>query len=230
MSEIERIMNGLGASSGTNVVPFGKHKGQPMEVLRQDPEYAQWILDNGVVSETKYRNVYVFLTGQQSVESQDTPEHNRYQVMFLDQTFANDVFDAAAPGLRINSVVENRVWSKLGNYNFSRQAEWDAEREEQMKHPPALEELGNVRVEFEVRGKMGGSADVQLSTGTSTARIEIKPSMGDDFPAVLRQMKASLCNVLYLGSYHGKGATLEDVKKLFGISHIKVLMHEEFWE
>jgi uncharacterized protein (DUF3820 family) len=30
-----------------NVVPFGKYKGQPVEVLAQDPQYVEWMLLQG---------------------------------------------------------------------------------------------------------------------------------------------------------------------------------------
>jgi len=82
------------------------------------------------------------------------------------------------------------------------------------------------------RTTYSGSADVQISQYRSRPelRIEIKPAMGDDYPAVLRQMKASYCNVLYLVSYTGSGATLDQVKRMFKAAGIRVITHSMFWE
>jgi hypothetical protein len=45
--------------------------------------------------------------------------------------------------------------------------------------------------------------------------IEIKPIVGDDYPAVLRQMKANGSEVLLLRDYVGTGATREQFIKTF---------------
>jgi hypothetical protein len=52
-------------------------------------------------------------------------------------------------------------------------------------------------------------------------QIECKPTLGDDYPAVLRQMRAAECDTLVIGSYTGVGATFEQVQQIFG--DIKVL-------
>jgi uncharacterized protein (DUF3820 family) len=49
----------------------------------------------------------------------------------------------------------------------------------------------------------------EVSVRVGTFRIEIKPSVGDDYPAVLRQMRASRSDVLFLERYTGTGATRE---------------------
>jgi hypothetical protein len=94
------------------------------------------------------------------------------------------------------------------------------------------------KVEFEVRAvtaedrwgrqTMSGAADVALTVGKRNLRIEIKPAMGDDFPAVMRQMKASACGLLYLVEYTGTGATLDRVKKMFEASGMAIFMHADF--
>jgi hypothetical protein len=75
---------------------------------------------------------------------------------------------------------------------------------------------------------MSGAADVALTVGKRNLRIEIKPAMGDDFPAVMRQMKASACGLLYLVEYTGTGATLDQVKKMFEASGMAIFMHADF--
>jgi hypothetical protein len=45
--------------------------------------------------------------------------------------------------------------------------------------------------------------------------VELKPLFGDDYPAVLRQMRASNCDTLVIEDYTGSGASLEQVRKMF---------------
>ena len=87
-------------------------------------------------------------------------------------------------------------------------------------------DLTEVEILFEHRGY-----DVvfiaRWDGGASQQCIEAKPTVGDDYPAVLRQMKrAGLGNAgtLYIGTYTGVGATLEQVRKIFAASNIKIVM------
>lgn len=58
-------------------------------------------------------------------------------------------------------------------------------------------------------------------------RIEIKPSVSDDYPAILRQMKASNCGVLFTEQYTGYGATMEQFIQIFEASGIKVVFRDQ---
>ena len=63
---------------------------------------------------------------------------------------------------------------------------------------------------------------------TATAVVEIKPALGDDFPAVLRQMKANPTEqdtrrVLAYDRFIASGATLDQVKAIFAASGFAVL-------
>ena len=53
--------------------------------------------------------------------------------------------------------------------------------------------------------------------------IEIKPTIGDDYPAVLRQMKANRSAVLLMGRYTGVGATQEQMVLTFSAARIRVV-------
>jgi hypothetical protein len=46
---------------------------------------------------------------------------------------------------------------------------------------------------------------------------------GDDYPAVLRQMKRLGATVLLVGEYRGQGATREQFVKMFATASIKVV-------
>lgn len=64
------------------IVPFGKYKGQPVELLAADRDYCEWLTAQPWFSE-KYRNVYNVIVNYGS-EPQDSPEHNQMQAQFLD--------------------------------------------------------------------------------------------------------------------------------------------------
>jgi hypothetical protein len=54
-------------------------------------------------------------------------------------------------------------------------------------------------------------------------RVELKPTVGDDYPAVLRQMKANGSEVLLLRDYVGTGATREQFIKTFATADKRVV-------
>ena len=89
------------------VVPFGKHKGRTVaELLVHDPQYAQWIVNQGWVAERFAELHAAILT--RGAATDDSPEHNAIQVRFLDQTFAVACVLAAWPG-RIGKARENDI-------------------------------------------------------------------------------------------------------------------------
>ena len=53
--------------------------------------------------------------------------------------------------------------------------------------------------------------------------IELKPQMGDDFPAVLRQMKRNGADTLVIGSFEATSCTLAQVRSMFGDKRIITL-------
>jgi hypothetical protein len=73
-------------AAGQNIVPFGKHKGKDvLELTEADPNYIQWL-----VSQEWFRDKYVTLHQtiiNRGPESEETPEHNALQVLFLDDEF-----------------------------------------------------------------------------------------------------------------------------------------------
>jgi len=64
------------------LVPFGKHKGQPIEILLADPGYRDWILAQPWVRDRypSFHQVIINYGG----EPAETPEHNEMQAAFLD--------------------------------------------------------------------------------------------------------------------------------------------------
>lgn len=62
--------------------------------------------------------------------------------------------------------------------------------------------------------------------GGAEFRVEIKPLVGDDYPAILRTMKAVRSQQLLVGEFCGTTASWADVVKVFGLSITAVLLSE----
>jgi hypothetical protein len=58
-------------------------------------------------------------------------------------------------------------------------------------------------------------------------RIEIKPEVGDDYPAILRQMRRSKSNVLFTRDYTGIGVDEATFVEYFSTQGIKVIFERD---
>ena len=189
------------------VIPFGKYKGQPVDVVVQDRQYVEWLTAQPWFRE-RFANIHTLIVNNFQ-EPTETPVHNALQSRFLDPWFRARFFELvhakAAPGEAATA-------------------------------------------EFEVEGfdvsVTGKARDTEV--WSSTIYVEIKPTVGDDYPAVLRQMKAarerprvafygsrtiredvSRNVVLLLEEYTGVGATCEQFIEIFEASGIKVIFLDE---
>jgi len=259
----------------TDLVPFGKYRGQPVEVLAADRDYTDWLMAQPWFRE-RYQNIYTIVINNQ--QPSETPEHNALQVLFLDEAyraaFVALTFDLTTPWTRYLAEHERELEKLRGE--IEKQEDWleqAREREAQGKpdyffhgdpakiadgltpmrdrlekySQPATMEV-TTKASFEYFG-----ADVFIRvTAHSTVGvdgqhfefsnhvhefafgIEIKPSVGDDYPAVLRQMKAldrtgvgGNCRFLFLEKYTGVGASEQQFRKVFEASGKQVVFRHE---
>lgn len=176
----------------SNIVPFGKYKGQPAETLLADDQYKTWLLEQPWFKE-KYQNIYLTVINY-SAEPTDTPEHNAMQIKFLDEEYC---------------------WQFLYEYGADPQADWNKTR---------------LQVKFE---KFFWDVIIEMWEGrhvTEKFCIEIKPTMGDDYPSVYRQIIErspgwhGVPRCLVLGEYTGIGATFEQVERFFQQGDISIIL------
>lgn len=78
------------------IVPFGKYKGQAVEVMAADRDYCDWLLAQPWAKD-KLRSVYNIIINY-GAEPQDTPEHNALQAKFLDDAVCMRLWRNACPG------------------------------------------------------------------------------------------------------------------------------------
>jgi hypothetical protein len=58
-------------------------------------------------------------------------------------------------------------------------------------------------------------------------RVEVKPVVGDDYPAILRAMKTVRTRQLLVGEYAGAGATWDELVKVFELSGITAVLLDD---
>jgi uncharacterized protein (DUF3820 family) len=199
--------------SQRTTIPFGKYRGHTIEdVLIIDPKYLEWL---SLQDWFRTQHVHLHQVIINGAQSEETPEHNKLQVLFHDDDFCLRVINAA--GFECDRI----SWRDF--------------------------ELAGIDVvlgfEFKVKNafeatKEGDIIDesAEVYYGEEIAGIEIKPSVGDDYPAVLRQMRAAsvrfnLTNyrrryfnqILCLVSYTGIGATRQQFVATFKAAGIAVV-------
>ena len=75
-----------------DIVPFGKYRGQPIDVLAADSGYCDWLIAQAWFRE-RYGNVYTLIVNNFG-EPTETPDHNALQARFLDEAFCRATLSA----------------------------------------------------------------------------------------------------------------------------------------
>jgi len=136
-------------------------------VLASDRGYTDWLVAQPWFRE-RYANIYTLVINNFQ-ESADTPEHNAIQGIFLDRIMCARLADIA-----IGHKLDKARKYEIGKAGF--------------------EGSNGADVYFSVYYKYCDGDEPNNSDGSrykfdEIIVIEIKPSIGDDYPTVLRQMK-----------------------------------------
>lgn len=249
----------------SNLVTFGKYKGQPVEALMADTNYVEWLMAQPSFTEGRHKNVYDMVT-KRGVVDPKTPVHNAMQARFLDKEL---IYKFAA--IRNNFFMDDIEPVKHLRPKWSVYHSNDDEKEFYYRHmcyptkyPPCESEI--VRCDFEDYNNYEASTYIGVSLVNNTKfekdnwdviidctlahvfkrgrdghahggpdiwsvklpnvkiYIELKPSLGDDYPAVMRQINKRLTNgpviekdawkLIVIDSFNGKGVTWEQVQEM----------------
>lgn len=178
-----------------DIMPFGKYKDRPLLDVLNDGKYVQWLICQPWFRD-RYENLYVLITqGAQDADT-PTPEHNALQARFADQTYSTRVW-AAAYNVNAANVPEGfDSWSAAlkaidamptprlpDGYTVNYAAEQDLQNLAKRVARQATLARGVSR-DFEQYGW-----DVVLEMhGYEALSIELKPSIGDEYPAIVRTL------------------------------------------
>jgi uncharacterized protein (DUF3820 family) len=238
------------------VLPFGKHKGSTVaEVLAKDPGYAEWLAAQGWLAE-RFAELHAAIATR-GAGTDDTPEHNAMQVRFLDPLYRMACVLAARPKLKAFNHAEERSWAVSETKRLMDQLTWratsprpiengDLEQVEAdldnatARHEAAL--LAEWRFASQVAFEQSG-VDVLIGWRSANQRpdaserayrspdgcisVELKPTMGDDFPSVLRQMQRIRASVLVLGSYSGRAVSEPQLREMFSANGYTLLFERD---
>jgi uncharacterized protein (DUF3820 family) len=211
----------------SNIVPFGKYKGQPAETMAADRQYCEWLLSQPW-AKGKLGAVYNIVINY-GAEPQDTPEHNEMQARFLDDEFCLSVLKQVRP-----------LWLDI-------KAQYEADDWELEKRKSArIERDGPVTVKqvwfeaggWDVHASFGGGLRLGESYwgweygAKHDMFVECKPSLGDDYPAVLRQVQRyrgdySDAKVVLVRRFSTTSVPLPAVRKIFAASGYDLVLEGE---
>lgn len=226
--------------SKANIVPFGKYKGQPVEVVQEtDPKYIEWMAAQDFVKQ-RFGNFYQVIINNCQV-SDDTPEHNKMQSMFLDDKNCTALTLLIRPHLEQlapDSFSNEIHWRKeaieekpdsygVGGNSPEINAMYQCEIETLQKQTDPTEYSSmQFKREFEPKGcdlkidykVMYRVAQVIKIYQTGSYYLEFKPSISDDYPGIFRQIKScgtplSLIT-LVVGDFTAKGCTQDQFIKM----------------
>lgn len=87
--------------------------------------------------------------------------------------------------------------------------------------------------EFEHRGVdvvLSWSAEFEGYSDDGRLKIELKPTMGDDYPTIMRQMRNLDCMNIVVGSYTGRGLSEPQVRGMFTTNGMHLVFVQEIEE
>lgn len=215
------------------LLTFGKYKNQPVEILQSDPNYKNWLTGQDWFK-SQHRNLYTLIINNFG-EPLDTPEHNKLQGFFLERDFCiafsrfvNPSFfeDVENTPVTISGISTTSFFLKADTIESIDVCDLKFEEE-------GIDVSFSIRVSFRNKFTRKTSDEEWIkqveshSKWSKVFKVEIKPSVGDDYPSVLRQMKASGAGYLLVGNYCGEGIDRRAFIKLFQSQNKKVIFVED---
>jgi Exodeoxyribonuclease X-like C-terminal len=226
----------------SDIIPFGKYRGQEIEQIRQrDPAYLQWLMQQAWFSE-KFAPIYQVVINNFAPPSEETPAHNALQVRFLDFDFQCAFWEVCGA----NKLIK---WEQM-EQRFLHRTQYLRETAKPCTHKIAkgrtfttahFEDICDVR--FTATAWVGFPRDLRELAAHKIEEcfqvfIEIKPTMGDDYPAVLRQIKRQQkqhehdwryqdCWFLLLDQFCSQAVLLDRVREIFSADEIGIVLMQE---
>lgn len=233
------------------IIPFGKHKGKPVFTLAEDKSYTEWLLAQPWFKE-KHLNIYNVVINNFR-QHDDTPEHNAMQIKFLDQSYAlkfayylepnlfnmtqKDLNNAIRQTLNSKTMYLEVIKDKLPSFNKTKLLNVSNPTFEH-GYDVAYSVKYGLNFFIDHRTTYGDYYEIFKIHKMNYVQlfIEIKPTIGDDYPSILRQIKASMPvqyehpqtkHCLLVGTYTGVGATKEQFVQFFQSQKYKVIFESD---
>jgi len=213
----------------SDMIPFGKYKGQPIEVLENDPQYADWLAQQPWAKERYPQIVNIIIN--KFGENEETPDHNVMQAKFMDKRYCTMLAELLGA---FDPIGDDKLESSVARLKASKLTCT-------MDEITSLADLvGDVHFEvnaIDVAFRVNPVGVVYLHTRQyqdvldvtqgMIVKAELKPVIGDDYPAVLRQMRSNGSSVLLYTTYAGQGVDESTFKRLFETQKIRAVAEHE---
>ena len=203
------------------IIPFGKYKGQPIEAVQHDKQYLDWLMAQSWFKD-RYSDLFTVVINNFQ-EPAETPEHNAMHVKFLDDEYLIGVIEKQYPDYSGWFV----KWKRFEHEGWDLACTLSSKSaQERMQISDKLSDLDNAFYQAEKTSNYELADDIsqqikwlEKSIFYANLFIEIKPTVSDDFPAIVRQIKAlksqqkyawtssDIKIALFVGQYTGIGAT-----------------------
>lgn len=176
------------------IMPFGKYKDRPITDALADGKYVQWLVCQPWFRD-RYESLYVVITQGAQDSDTPTPEHNALQARFVDAHYRTRVWAVLLKVDALQVPLGFPDWTAaLAAYDallrpaLTRDIDWasydEHKRTSALVRTQAVLQTG-VGAEFE-----SGGWDVVLDPiGASPFVLELKPSIGDEYPSVVRTVQ-----------------------------------------
>lgn len=224
----------------STLVPFGKYKGQPVERMIADRDYCEWLAGQEWFR-SRYAQIHTLVINY-GAEPEETPEHNRMQARFLDDAYCLAVAALVEPRLLeteaelyqriVQEVTSGRDWYQR-TYRKQCDREWSYGALERAVDEKRFEVKGWDVVYLATAGYQvfcDSSYEGFAGINRLGISVECKPSIGDDFPKVMRQMASRPVlgrAVLLVDSYAGSGVSFDQMRQMMKASGINVVLLSE---
>jgi hypothetical protein len=220
------------------LIPFGKYKGQPVDQLRNDSEYTAWLLAQPWFAQ-RFGSIKTLIVNNFK-EPSETPEHNRLQARFLDKEFALRVATKAFPSLKrfeqwdeiVAEAKQKHVHCLLQHYRDL--IEWKELRECEITFETKQGWDVGIFFDYELmcfcpqQPKRLGPRDVWLPRASAAIFAELKPTLGDEYPRVLRDVKCREGKgFVFAERFCAHGATEDQVKAIYRSSGVVLLLESD---
>jgi len=145
----------------SEIIPFGKYKGQPLEILKEDRQYTEWIMSQDWFVK-RYSHLHTIIINNFH-QPQDTPEHNQLMTKFLNDDFCFSLLKKYNPDF-FEPFSDQLLWSDVAykGLDISYKSYQLPIRQVFKKKQPVKAEKGEYLLKVEKKFETKRGADLML--------------------------------------------------------------------
>ena len=224
------------------IMPIGQYKGEPIvNIINKDKIYCDYMAKQPWFRE-KHPIIYQAFINNFG-EPKETPEHNAIQARFLDDCFCLAIFKLLA-WIPLESILYKKfesIKNTLNTLDYNSKYRANQEIKSFTNYFDAQKSQKNyfsILKKFEIGGwdvalrllpityqKVHDTFEIDKIFDRLRVAIEIKTTLGDDYPATLRQIKRHEnigIRCLVYNNCTSIGASIKQIKDIFFHSNIKI--------